>query len=68
MEFRFGASDKMVHVACYGMSLHEKWRACRIWIEDEKGVRFVKNKFYGLTSVDLKEFFYIKLKAQLRGS
>lgn len=37
----------------------------RIWREDSTGVRFVKNRFHALGDpIDLKEFMWIKLKAQ----
>lgn len=36
----------------------------RIWKEDSNKVRFVKNRFGPDTKVDLKEFMWIKLKAQ----
>ena len=42
----------------------------RIWQEDERGVKYIKNRFsdiYDTTGhdVDMKEFFWIKLKCQL---
>lgn len=37
----------------------------RVWVEDSTGVRFVKNRFQALGDpIDLKEFMWIKLKAQ----
>jgi hypothetical protein len=38
----------------------------RVWAEDEYGVRFLKNRYESLGSarVDMKEFFWIKLKSQ----
>lgn len=37
----------------------------RIWKEDSNGVSFVKNRFQALSDpIDLKEFMWIKLKAQ----
>lgn len=37
----------------------------RIWCEDITGVRFVKNRYIvDYNDVDLKEFMWIKLKAQ----
>jgi len=38
----------------------------RVWAEDEYGVRFLKNRYESLSSarVDMKEFFWIKLKSQ----
>jgi hypothetical protein len=37
----------------------------RAWEESENGVRFVKNKLLGFKTaeVDMKEFFWIKLKS-----
>lgn len=39
--------------------------ADRIWVEDESGVRFLKNRFADLlfAHVDIEEFLMIKLKA-----
>lgn len=41
----------------------------RIWREDSTGVRFVKNRFQALGDpIDLKEFMWVKLKAEnIRG-
>ena len=37
----------------------------RIWKEDSSGVRFLKNRYTNVyDTVDLKEFMWIKLKAQ----
>ena len=37
----------------------------RIWREDSSRIRFVKNRFHALGDpIDLKEFMWIKLKAQ----
>lgn len=36
----------------------------RVWIEDESGIRFFKNRNYGNIDVDLKEFVFIKLKCR----
>jgi hypothetical protein len=38
----------------------------RVWAEDEYGVRFLKNRYESLSTaqVDMKEFFWIKLKSQ----
>jgi len=37
----------------------------RIWREDSTGVRFVKNRYtIDYDTVDLKEFMWVKLKAQ----
>ncbi len=39
--------------------------ATRVWAESEDGVKFVKHRFADKTAeVDLKEFMWIKLKAQ----
>ena len=39
--------------------------ATRAWLESDAGVRFVKNRFEDMTyPVDMKEFMWIKLKAQ----
>lgn len=36
----------------------------RVWIEDDAGVRYVKNKTWQPEQpVDLKEFFWVKLKS-----
>ena len=39
--------------------------ADRVWQEDEAGVKFIKNRngFPETTRVDMKEFFWIKLKS-----
>jgi len=40
-------------------------RAHRIWSETSEGVVFIKNRIENVnTKVDLKEFFWIKLKSQ----
>jgi hypothetical protein len=41
----------------------------RIWQEDESGVKYIKNRFSDIYDtngydVDMKEFFWIKLKCQ----
>ena len=38
----------------------------RAWAEDEHGVRFLKHRYesLGTAKVDMKEFFWIKLKSQ----
>ena len=37
----------------------------RIWVEDDTGVRFYKNRFiYPIPEVDLMEFAFIKLQCQ----
>lgn len=38
----------------------------RVWLEDEKGVRFLKHRTEDVQTavVDLKEFFWIKLKCK----
>ena len=38
----------------------------RVWAEDEYGVRFLKNRYEHIRDarVDMKEFFWIKLKSQ----
>jgi hypothetical protein len=41
----------------------------RIWQEDESGVKYIKNRFVDIYDtkgydVDMKEFFWIKLKCQ----
>ena len=38
----------------------------RVWAEDEYGVRFLKNRYEHIrdAKVDMKEFFWIKLKSQ----
>lgn len=37
----------------------------RVWVEEESGVRFLKHRYSEArqTSVDMKEFFWIKLKS-----
>lgn len=38
----------------------------RVWAEDEHSVRFIKHRYESLSNakVDVKEFFWIKLKCQ----
>ena len=37
----------------------------RVWVEDDEGVRLMKDRWDGITDkpVDLKEFFWIKLRS-----
>lgn len=54
------ATDAMV-AGGYWITQHSD----RIWREDSSGIRFVKNRFHALGDpIDLKEFMWIKLKAQ----
>lgn len=41
----------------------------RVWAEDDTGVRYLKNRFEDIydtqgVNIDMKEFFWIKLKSQ----
>jgi hypothetical protein len=38
----------------------------RVWAEEEDGVRYLKNRFTGVedSPIDMKEFFWIKLKSK----
>jgi hypothetical protein len=44
------------------------WNSERVWAEDEHGVRFLKHRYSStdasVTLVDMREFFWVKLKSQ----
>lgn len=41
-------------------------RANRVWLEEDTGIKFIKNRYNSEDyPVDLKEFFWIKLQAEV---
>lgn len=59
-----------VYTVCYNRTgfqgVHLARQAHRVWEETESGVEFIKHRYLdpSTTTVDLEEFFWIKLKSQ----
>ena len=46
----------------YGIKLYSN--SDRVWMEDKGKIWFIKNRWFPTPTVDLKEFMWIKLKAE----
>jgi hypothetical protein len=49
----------------FGLSMHAE----RVWLEDETGIRFIKNRFTDpkTAHVDMQEFMWVKLSSKQVG-
>lgn len=60
------ANDIVQSVTQYGLSITTYIQlANRVWIEDNQGLRYVKNRYEDprTAKVDMEEFFWIKLQS-----
>ena len=61
---KYIAVTNALHTAVSGTKFRALARNSeRVWTEDELGVKIIKNRLGDLTTVDMPEFFVIKLKS-----